>query len=131
MGIGSLRVMSYPTSMGFEPTRGDPNGLAVHRLNRSATMSSTFQCLHPSDLLGSFGVSVYTNVFHLSLWWPDPLIISSRWQQAQVTYNQQPPQSTQLVHCDKQVNSVTLAGTLSDRTALPAGPARRVLLANA
>ena len=42
MGIGSLRVMSdLTTSMGFEPTRGDPNGLAVHRLNRSATMSST------------------------------------------------------------------------------------------
>ena len=26
--------------MGFEPTRGDPNGLAVHRLNHSATSSS-------------------------------------------------------------------------------------------
>ena len=25
--------------MGFEPTRGDPNGLAVHRLNHSATSS--------------------------------------------------------------------------------------------
>jgi hypothetical protein len=47
MGIGSLRMMSRTTSMGFEPTRGDPNGLAVHRLNRSATMSSTV-CLHPS-----------------------------------------------------------------------------------
>jgi hypothetical protein len=34
--------------MGFEPTRGDPNGLAVHRLNRSATMSSTLLCLNPS-----------------------------------------------------------------------------------
>ena len=27
------------TRMGFEPTRGDPNGLAVHRLNHSATSS--------------------------------------------------------------------------------------------
>ncbi len=27
--------------MGFEPTRGDPNGLAVHRLNHSATSSYT------------------------------------------------------------------------------------------
>ena len=26
--------------MGFEPTRGDPNGLAVHRLNHSATSSN-------------------------------------------------------------------------------------------
>ena len=26
--------------MGFEPTRGDPNGLAVHRLNHSATSST-------------------------------------------------------------------------------------------
>ena len=25
--------------MGFEPTRGNPNGLAVHRLNHSATSS--------------------------------------------------------------------------------------------
>ena len=51
MGIGSLRMMSdITTSMGFEPTRGDPNGLAVHRLNRSATMSSTekfHQCPEP------------------------------------------------------------------------------------
>ena len=28
--------------MGFEPTRAEPNGLAVHRLNHSAT-SSTIQ----------------------------------------------------------------------------------------
>ena len=26
--------------MGFEPTQGDPSGLAVHRLNRSATLST-------------------------------------------------------------------------------------------
>ena len=58
MGIGSLRMMSCTTSMGFEPTRGDPNGLAVHRLNRSATMSSTFQCLHPSVQLVTFSVYV-------------------------------------------------------------------------
>ena len=25
--------------MGFEPTRAEPNGLAVHRLNHSATLS--------------------------------------------------------------------------------------------
>ena len=30
------------TKMGFEPTRAEPNGLAVHRLNHSAT-SSEFQ----------------------------------------------------------------------------------------
>ena len=30
--------------MGFEPTRGDPNGLAVHRLNHSATSSWIFSC---------------------------------------------------------------------------------------
>ena len=30
--------------MGFEPTRGDPNGLAVHRLNHSAT-SSTYSSI--------------------------------------------------------------------------------------
>ena len=27
------------TRMGFEPTRAEPNGLAVHRLNHSATSS--------------------------------------------------------------------------------------------
>ena len=27
--------------MGFEPTRAEPNGLAVHRLNHSATSSPT------------------------------------------------------------------------------------------
>ena len=29
----------YSTRMGFEPTRAEPNGLAVHRLNHSATSS--------------------------------------------------------------------------------------------
>ncbi|KAL3170301.1 hypothetical protein MRX96_015336 [Rhipicephalus microplus] len=28
------------TRMGFEPTRAEPNGLAVHRLNLSATSST-------------------------------------------------------------------------------------------
>ena len=27
----------YPQSVGFEPTREDPNGFRVHRLNHSAT----------------------------------------------------------------------------------------------
>ena len=31
--------------MGFEPTRGNPNGLAVHRLNHSATSSYILQFL--------------------------------------------------------------------------------------
>ena len=30
---------NIPTGMGFEPTRAKPNGLAVHRLNHSATPS--------------------------------------------------------------------------------------------
>ena len=34
------RIQNLTTRMGFEPTRGDPNGLAVHRLNHSATSSS-------------------------------------------------------------------------------------------
>ena len=29
----------HPTRMGFEPTRAEHNGLAVHRLNHSATSS--------------------------------------------------------------------------------------------
>ncbi len=32
--------MHQPTRMGFEPTRAEHNGLAVHRLNHSATSSS-------------------------------------------------------------------------------------------
>ena len=64
MGIGSLRMMSYPTSMGFEPTRGDPNGLAVHRLNRSATMSSTL-CLYPSVHSGALSIHIDCCRFHI------------------------------------------------------------------
>ena len=30
---------NYATRMGFEPTRAEHNGLAVHRLNHSATSS--------------------------------------------------------------------------------------------
>ena len=30
------------TRMGFEPTRAEPNGLAVHRLNHSATSSAVY-----------------------------------------------------------------------------------------
>ena len=29
--------------MGFDPTRAEPNGLAVHRLNHSATSSTIFK----------------------------------------------------------------------------------------
>ena len=36
--------MKNATRMGFEPTRAEHNGLAVHRLNHSATLS-------PSDVL--------------------------------------------------------------------------------
>ena len=65
MGIGSLRMMSRTTSMGFEPTRGDPNGLAVHRLNRSATMSSTL-CLHPSVQKAKLSIVIHCcpNILH-------------------------------------------------------------------
>ena len=35
--------------MGFEPTRAEPNGLAVHRLNHSAT-SSSFEVVSTYDM---------------------------------------------------------------------------------
>ena len=35
--------------MGFEPTRGDPNGLAVHRLNHSATSSEDQKYVSKDD----------------------------------------------------------------------------------
>ena len=34
------------TRMGFEPTRAEPNGLAVHRLNHSATSSASLKVAH-------------------------------------------------------------------------------------
>ena len=34
-----LASQKSSTRMGFEPTRAEPNGLAVHRLNHSATSS--------------------------------------------------------------------------------------------
>ena len=34
-----MRTSSHSTTTGFEPAQGDPSGLAVHRLNRSATLS--------------------------------------------------------------------------------------------
>ena len=36
---------SFATRMGFEPTRAEHNGLAVHRLNHSATSSPRFAVL--------------------------------------------------------------------------------------
>ena len=40
-------IKKYSTRMGFEPTRAEPNGLAVHRLNHSATSSSALlRCKH-------------------------------------------------------------------------------------
>lgn len=36
-----IEYLKSSTRMGFEPTRGDPNGLAVHGLNHSATSSVT------------------------------------------------------------------------------------------
>ena len=40
--VMKISVLKTSTRVGFEPTRGDPNGLAVHRLNHSATSSSIY-----------------------------------------------------------------------------------------
>eukprot|EP00960_Hanusia_phi_P024690 727267-Hanusia_phi.AAC.1 len=45
--------------MGFEPTQGDPNGLAVRRLNRSATLSCTLRGRYTS----------YSTYLGWVLWW--------------------------------------------------------------
>ena len=37
--VTSFILSKSSTRMGFEPTRAEPNGLAVHRLNHSATSS--------------------------------------------------------------------------------------------
>ncbi|GFU36384.1 hypothetical protein NPIL_243581 [Nephila pilipes] len=39
--VSLIADLTTPTRMGFEPTRAEPNGLAVHRLNHSATSSSS------------------------------------------------------------------------------------------
>ena len=51
MGQCGDRLKKSPTRMGFEPTRAEHNGLAVHRLSHSATSS----CAHsrPNQLLCS------------------------------------------------------------------------------
>ena len=38
--VGKVEKKKLSTRMGFEPTRAEHNGLAVHRLNHSATSSS-------------------------------------------------------------------------------------------
>ena len=48
--LGSWRsarvwAKSPPTRMGFEPTRAEHNGLAVHRLNHSATLTQSYAIL--------------------------------------------------------------------------------------
>ena len=40
MGVSEIFVKKITTKMGFEPTRAEPIGLAVQRLNHSATSSS-------------------------------------------------------------------------------------------
>ena len=40
--IAKLYNKKSTTRMGFEPTRAEPNGLAVHRLNHSATSSDAY-----------------------------------------------------------------------------------------
>ena len=35
-----IKIKLFSTRMGFEPTRAEHNGLAVHRLNHSATLSA-------------------------------------------------------------------------------------------
>ena len=39
-------MKNFTTRMGFEPTRAEHNGLAVHRLNHSATSSSYTSVQH-------------------------------------------------------------------------------------
>ena len=59
-------LSKYPTRMGFEPTRAEPNGLAVHRLNHSATSS------HLLDF-NSQGILIktpYSSYFKFSIHFP-------------------------------------------------------------
>lgn len=47
--IDLIKTKYITTRMGFEPTRGDPNGLAVHRLNLSATSSAVLCLIYNLD----------------------------------------------------------------------------------
>ena len=42
----SIELKKDSTRMGFEPTRAEHNGLAVHRLNHSATLSPWVGCFY-------------------------------------------------------------------------------------
>lgn len=50
--------------MGFEPTRAEHNGLAVHRLNHSAT-SSCVDWLYSNSPIGDTFQSVYVGLERL------------------------------------------------------------------
>ena len=52
----------FPTRMGFEPTRAEHNGLAVHRLNHSATSSYGLLIYSKQNLVG---LTYYTPVVSL------------------------------------------------------------------
>ena len=52
------RSKKNSTRMGFEPTRAEPNGLAVHRLNHSATSSDCTAGLLRTNTAGCFHVNV-------------------------------------------------------------------------
>ena len=60
-----LKVFSdISTRMGFEPTRAEPNGLAVHRLNHSATSSCPATSLPGGTYL--FGFDINSHGVHVA-----------------------------------------------------------------
>ena len=58
-----IKNKKYPTRMGFEPTRAEPIGLAVQRLNHSATSSTPvyrkFSFSDPDTLGSSHNASTF------------------------------------------------------------------------
>ncbi len=65
--INLKKKVKNSTRMGFEPTRAEHNGLAVHRLNHSATSSHTHFEIHEQNFKHSTGVPYLSEMEMLCL----------------------------------------------------------------
>jgi hypothetical protein len=56
-------MVAKPTSAGFEPTRAEPNGFQVHRLNHSAKMSkyltNRIRTSDPRNIINNYNPTLY------------------------------------------------------------------------
>ena len=79
-----LPIKTSPTRMGFEPTRAEPNGLAVHRLNHSATSSHLVSYNYDCSIFDA------NDVKHKVKWHYH--CVGELWSPFEICIPQQPPQ---------------------------------------